>query len=130
MLNILSCDGTLCILNRNIIEYVLNLYLDYEEDIIKVKLLYNKTVGEFNIKPHLKQKKFYGSNGNLKMLNIYLDYNLIKKYEWYGNKEQFIIENYKNNKLHGIQKYWLTFTHDLLEKKKIIHYFIEGVKIY
>jgi hypothetical protein len=84
------------IINNNVIEYVLNLYLDYEEDIIKLKQLYNF---RFNIKKHFIYKNDYSWGNYCKML--YLNNDLIKTKSYYSNGNIETLRNYKNNHLHG-----------------------------
>jgi antitoxin component YwqK of YwqJK toxin-antitoxin module len=74
------------ILNNNIIEYILNLYLDYVDDVQKLKQLYNF---KFNIKSHLTHYiSFYGGKKKIKNKSLYLDNKpiKIKKYFYNGNK--------------------------------------------
>jgi antitoxin component YwqK of YwqJK toxin-antitoxin module len=77
------------------VEYILNSYLDYEEDIMKLKQLYKY---KFNIKAHITyiQKSLEKC--------ILLDKNLIRKKEYYSTGNLFTESNYKNNKLHGTNK--------------------------
>jgi antitoxin component YwqK of YwqJK toxin-antitoxin module len=82
--------GTLQILSTNIIEYVLNLYLNYEEDIIKLKKLYEY---KFNIKPHIKRNKSMIVGINY----IQVDYSLIYKYDYYDNGNRKEQRKYKNS---------------------------------
>jgi hypothetical protein len=112
------------ILSNNIIEYVLNLYLDYEKDIIKVKQLY---LYKFDIKVHINQRKEHWNDGKFQKYCFYLDYNLIKQNSLIGHL--FSKNKYKNNKLHGIQKYWPIDDNGKINTTETVYYFSEGVRI-
>jgi antitoxin component YwqK of YwqJK toxin-antitoxin module len=105
------------LLNNNIIEYVLNEYLDYEEDISKLKQLF---LYKFNIRKHLSYN-FYRTDcytildskgirrtdynkGNKICVIHYKNgqyHGNLKK--WYPDGKLLFDWNYKNNKMHGIQ---------------------------
>jgi antitoxin component YwqK of YwqJK toxin-antitoxin module len=103
MLPLLPCGGTLCSLNNNIIEYILNSYLSYKEDILKIKKLYSQF--RFKLKAHLSFKKAYQFNKEISYIIFYLDNSAIKQINY--NKNKKVIEyNFKNKKRHGIQKYF------------------------
>jgi hypothetical protein len=61
------------LLSNNILKYVLNQYLDYKEDIIKLKQLYNI---KFSIKVHITYKKYH--HGNVVCYNVFLDEKLFE----------------------------------------------------
>jgi antitoxin component YwqK of YwqJK toxin-antitoxin module len=91
------------ILNTNIIRYILNPYLDYQEDILKLKQLYPSLQNNFPIKPHIK---FTTHQISYIYKNTYLDNKKIRKRSYYiqnyfTNRQIHSINNYKNNKLHG-----------------------------
>jgi antitoxin component YwqK of YwqJK toxin-antitoxin module len=117
------------ILNKNIIEYVLNLYLDYFADILKLKRLYNF---KFDIEKHLfinnkhkNTKYIYIDNKSWKDQNfnnqnqiqgetifIYnhiknkFSYNHFVYKEWYKNGVLRIQCRIKDGKKYGIMKTW------------------------
>jgi antitoxin component YwqK of YwqJK toxin-antitoxin module len=93
----------LSLLNNNIIEYVLNLYLDYQEDITKIKQLYKY---KFNFFKHFGILKEYHNNGKLKRFLAYLDNKKIKYKEWYINGIKLLERNFKNEKFNGLIKVW------------------------
>jgi antitoxin component YwqK of YwqJK toxin-antitoxin module len=110
-------SGTLCILNNNIIQYVLNPYFDYFEDISKIKQLFISSQYKFSLKPHTKIQiinKDYTTYFHFKLVEmkknqyrIYIDFKLYKKILYYPNTGIIkSINYYKNNKAHGIQKYF------------------------
>jgi antitoxin component YwqK of YwqJK toxin-antitoxin module len=92
------------LLSNNIIEYVLNLYLDclaavaYEEDINKIKQLYYY---KFSIKTHIKIKIFHWANGSCKSIKCYFDNKIYRNKGYYINGKISLIEYYKNWELNG-----------------------------
>jgi antitoxin component YwqK of YwqJK toxin-antitoxin module len=99
------------ILNNNIIEYVLNEYLDYNTDIMKLKQLYNY---KFNIKNHIACDIIYYFDSNYKFSNniysklIYLDKNIIRDRKYFDLKIKKLRSNIplKNDEIHGTYKEW------------------------
>jgi antitoxin component YwqK of YwqJK toxin-antitoxin module len=92
------------ILNNNIIEYVLNEYLDYEEDISKLKQLF---LYKFNIKKHLSYKIILLYELIItKSKYVYLNDRLLKIINYYDNRQKHSICNYKNERKNGIYKTW------------------------
>jgi antitoxin component YwqK of YwqJK toxin-antitoxin module len=80
------------LLNKNIIEYVLNLCLDYNKDILKMKQLYKY---KFNIKTHIHYDKlFYNNTTKLEFLLVYFDNKKIKEKNWYLNRNISYIISY------------------------------------
>jgi hypothetical protein len=85
------------LLHKNLVEYILNSYLNYSEDILKLKLLYQY---DSNIKPHLYHKIIlnFGQNiGFVWIKKTYLDE--IKLEERYFYEEDYKNEN---NKMNGL----------------------------
>jgi antitoxin component YwqK of YwqJK toxin-antitoxin module len=91
------------ILNSNITNYVLNQYLDYFEDILKLKQLY-KNINS-NFKSRLEIKKYKDKLHN-KITSIYVDKMLYKKKEFYLNRKKKSIERFYRGIYHGYQLYW------------------------
>jgi antitoxin component YwqK of YwqJK toxin-antitoxin module len=96
------------ILNNNIIEYVLNGYLNYEEDIIKLKKLYESLQYKFNIKAHLIKIPLQLITN---FRTIIIDDSLVYRYEYwpYKNAKDRKIKHlnkYKNSQQYGRQKEW------------------------
>jgi antitoxin component YwqK of YwqJK toxin-antitoxin module len=81
------------LLHNNLIEYILNLYLDYEKDILKLKQLFPQY--KFSIKPHLAYTKIFDKYGN--GIKCLLDNKNKKLIFTYKNGERKI-DNYKGNK--------------------------------
>jgi antitoxin component YwqK of YwqJK toxin-antitoxin module len=79
------------ILNTNIIEYILNLYLSYEEDIIKLRKLYDSLQYEFSIKIHMIYK-----NINLEQ-KIFIDHKYRKYIKFYSDRKTKCVERYFTN---------------------------------
>jgi antitoxin component YwqK of YwqJK toxin-antitoxin module len=90
------------ILNNNILQYILNQYLDWEEDISKLHQIFNF---KFHIKIHIIYDKVLHFTKKMGY-RIYLDNKIIKFKLYFLNGNPDIEENYKNGKLHGIQKEW------------------------
>jgi antitoxin component YwqK of YwqJK toxin-antitoxin module len=65
------------LLNNNIIQYVLNEYLDYIEDGSKLKMLFPQNSYKFNIKKHLIYKKISGNNFDI--FKVFCDNKIIKE---------------------------------------------------
>lgn len=82
------------LLNTNIIEYVLNLYLNYEYDIHNLKQLYNY---KFNIKSHLKIEIYYDSG--YKMKYTFIDNIISRNITWHQNGQLSFKQSYKNGKI-------------------------------
>jgi antitoxin component YwqK of YwqJK toxin-antitoxin module len=105
------------ILNNNIIEYVLNQYLDYDKDIIKLKKLYEN---KFSIKPHIRKDiKYYNFPHNSKQkewLHVYTNDN---------HKLYLAREYYSNGQIRKNIKYNLNNLHLRNEKS----YYMNGDKI-
>jgi antitoxin component YwqK of YwqJK toxin-antitoxin module len=96
------------LLSDNILQYVLNQYLDLEEDISKLKQmtstawLYNI---KFNIKTHInciRNYQFKNSNA----YKIYFDNKLIRIKLYYLDWKPMLEERYKNGILVGMQREW------------------------
>jgi hypothetical protein len=89
------------ILNNNIIEYVLNEYLDYDEDILKLKQLFNFN---FNIKKHLYiEKSYYIEDDGIYFNIICLSNRKIKEKNFYAYTDILShVLDFKNN----TQKYY------------------------
>ena len=85
------------LLHSNIVEYILNPYLNYSNDISKLKRLFDH---KFNIKPHLSYNIY-----NYKR-STYVDEIKIKMEERYSHKQLKLKYNYKNGNLDGIQEEW------------------------
>jgi antitoxin component YwqK of YwqJK toxin-antitoxin module len=91
------------LLSNNIIEYVLNAYLDYEEDIEKIKQLYEY---KFNIRKHIYIGIDLYPNNNIKRSNIWLDDYGIKDKWYYPDGKLYYLSNTRHGQIHGIQKTW------------------------
>jgi hypothetical protein len=88
----------LSILNNNIIEYILNPYLDYLNDIVNLKKLYKYN---FNMKPHITSNYHH----------LLLDLKLIRDYGYYDDNQLSYKRNLRKNEynrlvLHGISIFW------------------------
>jgi antitoxin component YwqK of YwqJK toxin-antitoxin module len=110
--------NVLLILNTNILKFILNGYLDYNDDIIKLKKLISENVHiYFDIKSHIicenirindnNKPKFYdlyNSKFNKEFL-VYLDKKIIIRKTYYQGKNMRSINNYKNGDrtFHGEQ---------------------------
>jgi antitoxin component YwqK of YwqJK toxin-antitoxin module len=111
------------ILHKNLIEYILNPYLDYKEDILKLKQLYEY---KFDIGQHLEYRKHpliknisFTYLDNRKIKQISLDKNRNKNGEYvyvndfcylkrfyYDNGQKSSESNLKNKLQHGKQITW------------------------
>jgi antitoxin component YwqK of YwqJK toxin-antitoxin module len=94
------------LLTKNIVEFVLNEYLDYEEDILKLKqfLLF-----KFNIKKHIRYEfsDFSEYNCPIKRTIKYLDDKKIKVNTFYADTNTKRSEtHFKNEIKNGSDKYW------------------------
>jgi antitoxin component YwqK of YwqJK toxin-antitoxin module len=69
-------------LPNELIQYVLNSYIDYSEE---SELIENLTGVKLDIDSHLTYKTEYYKNGNIKIRKTYLDLKLIKSESWYLN---------------------------------------------
>lgn len=88
------------LLNKNIMEYILNPYLDYLNDINKLKQLFEH---KLNIKPHFKiENTFYNKTEFMKYKIINLDNKLIRIIKLYKHKEIPKIKNYDFNMCGGL----------------------------
>jgi antitoxin component YwqK of YwqJK toxin-antitoxin module len=89
-------------LNNNILKYILNSYLNYEEDVISLIKLFPI---KFSLKLHLSTEiKYY--KHTQKQIAILLDNKVIQERSYNNKKKIFRLNNYKNEEKHGIQKYW------------------------
>jgi antitoxin component YwqK of YwqJK toxin-antitoxin module len=86
----------------DIIKYILNLYLDYENDIPKLE---NFIKVKFSIMPHITIEESYDNIGKYISERItYLDDILIKTERWYNNGQKWSENNFKNKKNHGVHR--------------------------
>jgi antitoxin component YwqK of YwqJK toxin-antitoxin module len=119
----------LSLLNNNIIDYILNPYLDYRTDIQYIKQLFKY---KFLLKLHLTYEIYkengrheietvlynqfiiregYYSNGNLswKSFHNLFEYGGAQDgntYSWYENGKMKSVKTFKNGKLEGFEKYF------------------------
>jgi antitoxin component YwqK of YwqJK toxin-antitoxin module len=86
----------------DILQYILNLYLDGEElpNLSKI-LSFN-----FDIKSHLYIEETNNLTYDSKIIKTYIDGKLSKRNIYHENKIRHLQENYKNEKLHGTQFYY------------------------
>jgi antitoxin component YwqK of YwqJK toxin-antitoxin module len=121
MLSLLPCGGTLCSLNNNIIDYILNPYLLYYTDVIKLKQLY---LFKFSLKGHLKFKTINKKYPNSKTKIIYFEGIKYKKENFYENGQIECRKHYLNGKLHGpviyYDQYGISIYEDEYENGKLI----------
>jgi antitoxin component YwqK of YwqJK toxin-antitoxin module len=115
------------ILNNNILQFILNSYLDYEEDILKIQQVYPSLQYNFSLKSHLKttisfsqtiktiyldkkkkreivyfdENDFFGKK--LHSMNNYNSNNQLHGKQYFNNGQGYNIFNYKNGKHEGIQ---------------------------
>lgn len=75
-------------LSNNIVEYVLNYFLDYENEISILKQIYNYN---FSIKSHII---YHYNNKDICQILIFLDNELIKTKEYYENENGKLRFNY------------------------------------
>jgi hypothetical protein len=82
----------------NILQYILNDYLDHQD--IEV---YNKVFNfKFDIKKYIKMVKIFKDNEILLYIdNFFLDNKFIKEEGYYHNGNKSYEKNYKNGKLNG-----------------------------
>jgi antitoxin component YwqK of YwqJK toxin-antitoxin module len=101
----------LSFLHKHIIQYVFNLYVDYQNDVPKLE---NIIKLKFDIKPHLKITKItsiiksihvYDTEDILEV-TTYLDDFMIKKEQYYSNAMKKEEVNYMNGKYHGQYVNW------------------------
>lgn len=92
-------------LSEDLLQYVLNPYLDWEDDVPKLKILYNI---DFIIKIHLIIDEFTINmeKGICKLKQTFLDGKFIKYERWWENGNKNFEQNYKNEKLDGKQYYY------------------------
>ena len=88
-----------------LIQYVLNPYIDYSTE---SQLIENLTNVKLDIDSHLTYEiQYYDSDKNIiKNKKTYLDLKLIKSEGWYDNGNKEFIENHKNGRLEGMQEHW------------------------
>lgn len=91
------------IIPTDILQYILNPYLNYQEDCLKVEKVF--ATFKFSQKCHLQIKENLDRN-KFKFTYTYRDGELIKSESWYPIGQKNAEENYKNGKLHGL-KYFL-----------------------
>ena len=125
------------ILPYDILQHVLNPYLDYNEEVPLVQELLENRI-ELNITPHLKTNETY-ENDILTQRETFLDEKLIKIEEWYKNGNLKSVENYKNNLLDGIGTIYYKNGTDVwystnykngLEEGKQYKYYSNGIVAY
>jgi antitoxin component YwqK of YwqJK toxin-antitoxin module len=88
------------LLHKNLIEYVLNPYLDYLKDIQKLRKIFQYN---FNIKQHLKREiEDCLEDGNV--ISLLLDNNKLIEKAFYETKEKLYEVKFKDNKEY--QKWW------------------------
>jgi antitoxin component YwqK of YwqJK toxin-antitoxin module len=79
-------------LHKDILQYVLNLYLEFYIDVPKLE---NITNFKFDKKCHLKIKEYFHANGNISTKHTYLDENIIVAEHFFSNGKKYYLENYQ-----------------------------------
>ena len=92
-------------LPNELIQYVLNPYIDYSTE---SELIENLTNVKLDIDTHLTYENEYYDSTNtvIKSKHTYLDFKLIKYEGWFYNGNIYKIFNYNNGKYHGMFEEW------------------------
>ncbi len=83
-------------LSDDLLQYVLNLYLEYDQ----LEILDQCFNFKFDKNIHIRREK------HKKIIKTYIDNQLRKKESWYSNGYKKFEKNYKNLKYEGIQYKW------------------------
>jgi antitoxin component YwqK of YwqJK toxin-antitoxin module len=89
----------------DIVNYGLQGYLNYDEDVSKLEEIYNK---KLDIKQHLTYQEDFWDKDKTKIESktTFLDGKRIKYELWFRNGNKNFEDHYKNNMLNGIVKEW------------------------
>ena len=112
-------------LSADIIENILNLYLDWNDDIPKLKELFPKL--KFKEEHHLRVEEFK-DNGKI-IIDTYRDNKKIKTVKYFSNGNKEYEWNYKNGKLNGKQYRWFENKNQDYETN-YLNDLLEGVQYY
>ena len=85
--------GNLDSLPDDVLQHVVNPYLDYTDEIPLAQLLIDDRI-DFKIDSHLSEKIEYFEDNSVKSITSFLDNKVIKYEEWYPNGNQKILNNY------------------------------------
>ena len=104
-------------LNKDILKYVLNLYLDWDSDIPKMKNLinvYNKVGFSFDLKPHVYAYINSCSNYVSININVCIDNTIVK------------VEQYTRNNIYTKEWNKTYFIDNLLQRKVNVDSYMNG----
>jgi predicted transcriptional regulator len=95
-------------LPNDVLQYTLNNYIDYNEDVYKLEQMIEDF--KFDVKPHINTKVEYFKNGNIRFIKTYIDQVLIKNEGFYQNGNKYFEDNYNltpegNNKIKNGKQY-------------------------
>jgi antitoxin component YwqK of YwqJK toxin-antitoxin module len=104
-------------LYKDILQYVFNLYIDYENDSVKLENIVNTStqyIFKFDINPHiffqdeivLLEASNNIDSDEILIVNTYIDNNIVKKNEYWDNSIKKSEINYKQGSYHGKNIEW------------------------
>jgi antitoxin component YwqK of YwqJK toxin-antitoxin module len=89
----------------DLINYGIQGYLNYDEEVLKLEKLFNKKL-DINQHIHYEEEYWDKDKTKIKQKTTYFDGKKIKTEKWYENGTKLSDENYKNGILDGLQRIW------------------------